>query len=509
MFNRNKIIYLSIIAASLAGCGKKVLQRDPIGVITEENFYKTAQDLESAVNAAYDPLGWETDRPGAVYGNPFLFGDIASDDAVKGGGGISDQGNWYLIETFTANPSLQEFLLVWRRYYTGVYRSNLVIQNTPNSQADDATKNRIIGEAKFLRALYHFELVKHFGDVPLITKVLDPTEYNLTRSPKSVVFAQIENDFKEAAGLLPEKGGLTAGKATRGAAMALLARAQMYQTLDNPSKWSEVLASAEAVINSGKYSLEPKFADVVSVKTENGNESIFEIQHIVNTAGQGGDNGSNWARGNEGTVQNTMTRGRANGGWGFNVPSLDLVTDFGNDPRKSATIIADGDSVLGDKYSLNIKEYPFTGTAPRKYIEDKNAAILNVSDGPSNQRVIRYADVLLMAAEAANALRAGNGTDTATVNKYLNPVRVRAGLAKNGITDKEALKLAIWKERRLELALEGHRFFDLVRQGRAATVMQATPEGKNFKAGVNEVFPIPQTEIDVSQGKISQNTGYN
>jgi len=507
MLKRNIIIY-SLAAASMASCGKKFLQKEPLASIVQENFYKTTQDLESAINAAYDPLGWETDRTGSYYSNAFFFGDVMSDDAVKGGGSEGDQGNWNALEQFVGNPSLVEISLPWQRFYTGIYRSNLVIENTPSSQADEATKNRILGEAKFLRAYYHFELVKHFGDVPLVTKVLTVDEFNLSRTPKSQVYAQIEIDLGEAVNLLPAKGGVVAGKATKGAAQALLARAQMYQTLENPGKWADVLANAEAVIGSNLYDLEPNFEDACTIATENGKESVFEVQHAVNMAGQGGDNGSSWTRGNEGTLQNTMTRGRANGGWGFNCPSKNLLDSMKllNDTRLSATIIQNGDSVLGVPYSIDPSAYPMTGTQSRKYIEsDKIPNMLNVSDGPSNLRIIRFADVLLMAAEAANQVT----TDTARIYQHLNRVRRRAKMPI--ITEpynRDKIRNLIWVERRMELAMEGHRFFDIVRQGRAARLLKNTPEGTKFREGVNEVFPIPQTEIDVSKGKLSQNPGY-
>lgn len=503
MFKRNTFVYLALMAA-MVGCGKKFLQRDPQALVLEDKFYKTSQELESAINAAYDPLGWETDKAGASYPLPGYFGDIVSDDAVKGGSDDSDQSNWGLIETFTANPSLREFQLVYQRLYTGILRANLVIKNASNSTAGSTITNRFVGEAKFLRGYYHFELVKHFGEVPLLDRVLGPEEYAQPKASKAALFAQIEADFKDAAALLPEKGSIEAGRATKGAAIALLARAQMYQTLNNKAKWSEVLDNCKKVIDSKVYDLEPKFEMVCSTATENGKESIFEIQHGVNIAGLGGDNGSTWTRGNEGTVMNTMTRGRANSGWGFNCPTLDLLNDMSGDPRKKETIVQNGDAVFGDIYKLDITKYPFTATATRKYIEPTDAAKINVSDGPSNPRIMRYADVLLMAAEAANEL----GQDTSVVNLYLNKVRLRAGLPKNNINGQEAVKQAIWHERRVELAMEGHRFFDLVRQGRAAEVMQKTLEGSRFRKGVNEVFPIPQSEIDASKGKLIQNPGY-
>jgi starch-binding outer membrane protein, SusD/RagB family len=514
MLKKYNLICL-LILASLAGCKKEFLKKDPQALTVDQNFYQTNEDMISAVNAAYDPLGWETDRAGAIYANPFFFGDVASDDALKGGGSAGDIANFFNIESFTANAGFPEVLLPWQRYYTGIYRANLVIEKAPLSQADNNIKNRVTGEALFLRALYHFELIKMYGDVPLITKVLTPDEYTLSRTAKAEVFSQIEADFTAAAAALPVKGSIQIGRATKGAALALLARAQMYQTLVNAGKWTDVLQNSESVINSGIYSLEPNYTDIHTVAHEDGIESIFEIEHASQIAGQGGSGGSNWASGNEGTFTNIMFRGRANGGWGFNCPSKDLLKEFKletdtagkEDPRLKATIIQNGDIILGgESYVADPTVYPNTGTYCRKYVEPLTVITkdaLNQSDGPSNGRLIRYADVLLMAAEAANELG-----QTAKALGYLKMVRDRVGMPEITQTDKILLRGIIWRERRIELALEGHRFFDIVRQGRAASIMQNTIEGYRFTAGKNEVFPIPQSEIDVSKGQISQNPGY-
>lgn len=509
MLKKAQLIYL-IFAASLFSCKKEFLDKKPQVSVVDENFYKTDQDMIAAINAAYDPLTTESDRKGEQFCLPFIFGDVVSDDALKGGSGDPDQGNIGYLEKFNGESRFQELLLAWQKNYTGIYRSNLVIQFAPKSNASENIKNRVTAEAKFLRAYYHFELVKMFGDVPLITKVLNPDEYTLGRSPKADVYRQIEADLTDAASL-PAKGQIEMGRATKGAALALLARVQMYQTLDNPTKWSDVLKNSEAVIKSGIYDLEADFSTIHSTAKENGIESIFEIQFASGIPGRGGDNNSPWGSGNEGSFINIMVRGRDNGGWGFNCPSLDLLAEFrkeknikgGDDPRLKATIILDGDSVSGEKYIASAANYPFTGTYCRKYSERQLTTYLDPSDGPSNYRVIRYADVLLMAAEAANAL--GQSGDAL---KYLNLVRKRANMPEITETNKDALKAIIWRERRIELALEGHRFFDLVRQGRAAEVMVATPEGKNFKAGTHELFPIPLTEVQLSKGKITQNKGY-
>jgi len=514
MFKTYNFTCMLIALTLMAGCKKEILEKEPLAKVVDANFYKSEEDITQALSAAYDPIGWESNPGGSIYANPFFFGDVVSDDARKGGNGISDIGNFHFLETFTGNGSYPELLLPWQRYYTGIYRANQVITNVPRSEAPQGVKDRIIAEAKFLRAYYHFELVKLYGDVPLITKVLTPEEYSLTRTPKADVYAQIETDLSEAAAVLPHKGVLNNqdGRATKGAAWALLARVQMYQTLANPSKWDQVLTNSELVINSLKYDLEDNYADIHSVSTEHGIESIFEINHSTGIAGAGGTDNSTWAEGNEGTFINIMTRGRSNGGWGFNVPTLDLLAAFqvekttanAEDPRLAATIIQNGDMVHGEAYVTDATVYPNTGLYSRKYIEPITSYGLNQSDGPSNIRVIRFADVLLMAAEAANELN-----NPTLALQYLKRVRDRVDMPEITETDKTLLRTIIWNERRLELALEGHRFFDLVRQDRAATVMKATVEGSNFDEGVHEVFPIPQVEIELSQGRIKQNFGYN
>jgi len=500
------VIGIAIISI-LGGCKKDFLDKTPQSSVTDENFYKTSQDLINAVNAAYDPMGWETDRKGAIYGNLFFFGDVVSDDAIKGGSGTSDIPDFQALETFKGYAGLPALLLPWQRNYTGIYRANIVIERAPASNADETTKKRVINEAKFLRAYYHFEQVKMYGDVPLITKVLAANEYEQGKTPKAEVYKQIEADLKDASAL-PEKGSIETGRATRSAALALLARVQMYQTRTNSTKWSDVLSNAELVINSGIYKLEENYADIHTVAKENGIESIFEIQNNSKAAGAAGDNNSDWANGNEGTLINIMFKGRDNGGWGFNCPSLDLLAEFKkeqtvdgkDDPRLKATIIQNGDSVFTEKYKADINAYPYTGTYCRKYIEPKEILDLglNQSDGPSNYRIIRYADVLLMAAEAANEL----GMSDKALD-YLKKVRDRVKMPKIIETNKEALREIIWRERRIELAMEGHRFFDIVRQGRAAQIM-----GKTYTfSEAQEVFPIPQAEIDMSKGKITQTLG--
>ncbi len=503
-----KIFYIIPLLglASLTNCTKK-LEQQPQGVAVDQNFYKTNNDMISAVNAAYDPLGWESSQnTNIVYFN-FFFGDIASDDAIAGGNGAEVRVLPY--STFSVNSTDVGLSELWKKYYVGIYRCNLVITKAPLSNASDAIKNQVTGEAKFLRAFYYFKLTEMFGGVPLITSLLTADEYQQAKASKDELYGQMEADLKDAASLLPKKGDIQLGRATSGAAKGLLAKVYLFQ-----SKWNDLLTTAEDVINSKVYGLEPVFGDNFSYdsKKENGIESLFEIQ-ATNALAVGDE------RQNEGTFMDKYITPRNDGGYGLNVPSDELVNEFKQDsalwgkmdPRKKETIISNGDSVMGELVTTtNASGAPLTQGVnyyTRKYFVLPSAIVNYVTNGPSNQKIIRFSDVLLMAAEAAYNLG-----DESTARKYVDSVRARVKMpklsSKPAVYTGDALKNAIWKERRLELAMEGHRFFDLVRQGRAAQVIGATAEGHNFVAGKNEVWPIPQSEIDLSQGKLIQNPNY-
>lgn len=505
MLKKNHIIYL-MVAVSTLSCGKKFLDKKPIARATDATFYKTEDDIVAAVNAAYDPLGWDNDASGSFH-IPDFWWDVCSDDAVKGGDGAGDQPYASELETFTARPSNIALSLNWNRWYTGIYRANLVIERAPKSNASKQVIDRVVGEAHFLRALYYQKLVNVFGGVPLVDHVLSSSEYTKSRATELQIYALIESDFATAATLLPEKGGIEVGRATKGAALGLLARAYLHQTStrfgDPSSKWQKVFSTCETVINSKKYNLVADYATIHLLAGEHNDESLFEVENISGTTGYG--------NANEGTIINVMLRGRSEGGWGFNRPSMDLANEFeSGDPRYEATIIDAGRKIYPDENAYinttDITKYPFTNKYSRKYIEPIKA-VVGQSQGPSNVRVIRYSDVLLMYAEAANEL----GKTSEALAK-LKEVRDRVKLPEVKETDKLKLRELIWHERRVELALEQIRFFDLVRQDRAYEVMKkfSNEEGGGlFKKGVNEIFPIPATEIDISQGAIVQNPGYN
>jgi len=513
MFNKRYIILASLGVIALSSCGKKFLDKKPLALTTDENFYKTESDITAAVNAAYDPLNWQTDVSTGVYCNDFLYGDIASDDSRKGSnsGDQPDFNDFDFFQMISTNPQVKN---TYKNAYRGVYLANLVIANAPKSGASQAAKDKVLGQALFLRAYYHFKLTNIFGEIPYVTKVLQQGEFNAGNTSKAAIYTQLESDLTAAISMLPKRGQIEEGRATKGAAQALLMRVYLFE-----KKFAELLdvyIKFEAD-NGGKYALEPNFADVFSQAKMNGVESIFAIQ------GASFDNGDkdHFARQYEGLLLCVMTAPRGDyGGWGFNRPTPDLVKAFkdekdknGNpDPRLKATIVSNGDMI--GTTTIDIPEtdstgYPYTRYYNRKYILDKVAA--QFLSSKMNFIVLRYADVLLMAAEAA-AHVSGKTSDGFS---YLNKVRARANMNAIAETTNDDLIAAVWKERRKELAMEGLRFFDLVRQDRAAEVMKALvpphpslPEGINFVKGKHEVFPIPQEQIELSGGALQQNKGY-
>lgn len=498
------LIYISILG--LSACSKDFLDKKPQGERVDATFYKSQDDAIAAINAAYDPLGW--DFTNNAFTSEFLFGDIVSDDAVKGGENLGDQPYIQELEIFQGKPSNPSLGGVWKQCYSGIYRTNLVLDKVPAINMDEKVKARILGEAKFLRAYYYFNLVRMFGGVPLITHPLQPSEYKMGRASKEEVYAQIEKDFNEASAVLPEKDAYPKeelGRATRGAALGMLARVYLFE-----SKWAEAYGVADKVIKSKKYALDSLYGRNFRIAGEHGIESVFEIDHMNSNDG--------WGNANEGTLTNILQGSRNNGfGWGFNCPTQDFVNEFeANDPRLAYTVIMENDTLNGGPADNSVSP---TKMHARKYViapnERPTLGDIN-SNGPSNIRVLRYSDVLLMAAEAAVHLG-----DNFMARTYLNQVRKRARdliadatirssalpAIKNTVSGDDLLQ-AIYHERRVELGLEGLRFFDIVRQGRAAQIMQKTPEGTAFRPGVNELFPIPQAEIDITGGAITQNPGY-
>lgn len=496
---RFSIIFIIFI---LASCEDNFLERSPIIGITQENFYETEEDAVAAVNAAYAALQFEL-SPGGHF--RWFWGDIMSDDSEKGGSGDNDVFELLLLETFQGTPNTDMLEGEWAASYEGIYRSNTVLEFIPPMEISDAVKNQVIAEAKFIRAYFYYNLVTIFGDVPKVDRLLSASEYNMARSPKAEIWDLIIQDLTEAIPNLPLKSELPIsdlGRVTKGAAQALLTKAYLWQ-----ENWSAAQTTAEAIVNSNEYQLTPDYANIFTSAGENNMESVFEIQYMNASGGNWGANNAN-----EGTFVNVFQRPRgAFEGFGFNIPTQEFVDEFFaegfEDPRLTSTIFRVGDA-MGDR-GIFTKEA--TGMPhdyyPKKYFNNKGEEAPfgdPAPNGGSNDRVIRYADVLLMHAEAA----AKNGNEAAA-RTSLNAVRARASASGTvtlpSITSSgQNLINAIYRERRIELGLEGHRFFDLVRTGRAADVLGSL----GYVEGTHSVFPIPQSQIQATNGAITQNPGY-
>lgn len=460
---------------------------DPPYAQDAENYFQTPDDFDRALTGAYDML------QGSFLS--FWIGEIASDNSIAGGESVNDSQGLHQIDNMTHGGVNNELRNVMRWNYTGITRVNYIMENKDN--IDFPEKQHILAEARFLRAYYYFELVKFFGDMPLIIdKRLGIEEaQKLPRAPKAEIYAQIEADLQFAIGILNPVASQK-GRATKGAAQALLGKAYLYQ-----NKFTEAASILDEVRNSGLYSLISNYGQLFSVSNENNTETVFDVQY---TGLEGGSYGclicleGNAAPGFQGIRQyNGPVYGDGNS---YNLPTQELYNAFSPiDPRRGHTVldievfIAAQPDPSAITYAIGAGGH--TGYYNNKYIKRQGEIGLPDNDltSPVNYRVIRYADVLLMAAEAHYQL--GN---TLLAQQLVNQIRVRAGvpgISVQSIND-------IYKERRFELSGEGHRFFDLVRTGQASQYIQGFVNGKH------ELFPIPQVEIDLAGGNWQQNPGY-
>lgn len=481
----------------LAGCQEDFLEKRPLVGATIENFYRTEQDAISAINAAYAPLQFELTPAGHFR---WFWGDIMSDDSEKGGSGDNDQPQLAALENFQGPVNTEYLESEWRADYEGINRANVVLERVPGISMQSGLKERILGEAHFLRAWFYYNLVTIFGGVPLVEGSLAPSEYRRPRTDEDAIWKFIEADLKAAVQRLPLRSAYAPadiGRVTKGAAQALLAKVYLWQ-----KRWPDAQALTEEIINSGQYRLETDFNRIFTTVGENGPESVFEIQYMTESGGNWGYNANN-----EGTFTNVFQRARGQfEGYGFNIPTQSLVDAFFaegfEDPRLKATVFREGEA-MGDR---GIFTREATGGFPYKYYPKKffnnkreEASFGDPNpNGGSNDRVIRYSDILLMHAEAAYQ---NNQPEKARAS--LNLVRARVKIPPVTVSG-AALLEAIYRERRLELALEGHRFFDLVRTGRAAQVLGSL----GYKENTHRVFPIPQSQIQASNGAVAQNPGY-
>jgi hypothetical protein len=476
------------------GCNK-FLEEPPQGQLTQEEFPVTASDALMATNAAYTSL-----REWFYHSGGYPILDIMSDDANKGSNPNDQKPNLGPYDTFDHTPTQDGLDRWWNALYQGIKRTNVVIENVPAIAMDADLRDRYVAEAKFVRGLLYFDLVRAWGGVPLVLTTNPPAK--LVRSTADEIYQQVIKDLSEAVQILPEKsnyGPEDAGRATKGAAKSLLAKVYLFK-----HNFTDAETLLLEVINSGEYGLEPLFINANGVDGNNGIESVFEIGALqVEGTENGGDQYAN----------TQGVRGTPNRGWGFNRPSVNLRESFEpGDPRLKGTIIdlndtLDGVLILGDGSTPDVTKDENGNVVE---VECYNRKVWVPGDNTITQwghhrRILRYADVLLMAAEASNEnIKPGQALI------FLNKVRERARQGNISIlpdittTDQALLSDAIMLERRFELAMEGHRLFDLVRTGRAASALG--PLG--FVTGKHELLPIPQNEIDISQGSLEQNPNW-
>lgn len=603
---RHRLVLLASVlllagGVTLAGCD--FLDKSPKGELTSGNFFQNADQAIQGTNATYSQL-----RNFSVHVFAWLgMTDIASDNATKG----SVPGDASFLQEFdekTFGPSNIAFEGTWGGYYTGIYRANVALENIPSIGMEAGLKDRLIGENKFLRAYYYFFLVRAYGAVPKITAPLQPDEFQQRRAPRDTIYALIERDLSDAISKLPPKSQYSTsemGRATQGAAEGLLAKVHLFQ-----EEYSQALEHAENVISSNEYSLLDDYFSIFRESGEYSSGSIFEIGAV--SLETGGEGSSQYAQ-----VQGV--RGSANNGWGFNQPSADLEQSYEpGDPRNQATILHPWET-LPDGSGVIAEVNPFM---PNQRYNEKVQPSVESPGGSGNNTVnirrLRYADVLLIAAEAAYQTNSEG-----TARDYLNMVRERAregrsvtlglqsenmapqlastlGVSASGphvfarhvsddgpagqaglegfafstdpvlvnsvdvletvdgtevtmrqeyydalssvsagqsvpveitrITQQadgdgtittntqsmsmnvtaaellpdvtaggQALLEAIWEERRAELAMEQHRYFDIIRQGRAEEELE------NFQPK-HVLYPIPQSERDLTE--MTQNDGY-
>ncbi len=500
---------------TLSSCDKWLSEPSP-GVTKLEDFFTSGQTAVQSVNAAYVPLAWEFNN---TYFSEWFIGDIVSDDALKGGQGITDMAAAYDLENFKVqanNPILLEF---YRAQYQGISRCNLVLDQVPAMEVDESLsqelKDRLLGEAKFLRALYYYRLVRVFGGVPKVDFVIESV--NTWQQPVATadaIYDLIVDDLKDAEAKLWKKSDyedVDLGRATKGAAQAMLLK--IYLTRHNYPEaelWGKKVVDQAEI--EGEYALLTDYADNFRLVGENGTESVFEIQYMEDPTSDFGE-GFGFTRG---TFSVILTRSRSSalgGGWGFNKPTQNLYEEYeAADPRRDVTILdPDGqmetpeqETYLGSRY-VN-RKYAMMDDGPGGTI----FPLSHTSRGPINNKVIRYADVLLLYAEACV-----ENNNLGEAKRALEIVRARARHGDTGIlpafpyssyvdNDKGDLRKAVRHERRVELAMEGHRWFDLTRWGVAKEVMDAykvteeaiaTEHMADFIAGKHETFPLPEEEV--------------
>ena len=500
----------SLLALTTLGC-KDYLNEELLGNYSDGTFFRTEAQAVLAINAAYTPLSFSSDR-----NRLWVFGDVASDDAAKGGD-PGDQADIGLVADFQIFPNHGPVESQWGELYEGVSRCNQVLAQVPGITMNADLKTRILGEARFLRAMYYFYLVNIYGPVPVLLEPKNADQLQIAQSPVASVYTQaIEPDLAEAIKNLPATyEGANVGRATKGAATALLAKAYLYQ-----QKWEQAAQTAGQVQAIGNYALLPVYAQNFSQAFKNSRESVFSVQHLSGGVPFTGNRLNQWFAPRPGE-----------NGYFFNTPTQSFVDEF----EKTSAGVFDPrlDYTVGREGQLWVNGEPFQASwSPTGYLTKKHEQPLSEippatkGDGNLNYVAIRFADVLLMQAEALNelnrpaeALPLLNQVRKRARESYLNDPALTAPASATGtpgsgtavagtvpagllpdltVASQSAVRDAIRHERRVELGFEFHRYFDLMRYGKdyAQAALRDKPQ---FKYETNRYFPIPQSERDTNK----------
>lgn len=491
-----------MVAVILFSACEKQLDIAPKSNLVLGNFFETVADFELAVNGAYDPIG--TPFNGGGFGTYFkglmMMGRAGTDEMYVNQGFWDATGKEISNYTFSAFSRIPND--VWEKQYVGISRCNVVIGKIKSTKAPIPveTKNRILGEASFLRAFYYFQLARFYGGVPIITEETNLNDFKNVRSTLAETYQRVIEDFNVAVENLPATNSV--GRANKYSAKSLLAKAYLQMSgepLKDPNAAAQAAKSAKEVIDAGVYKLEPVYQNIFSLKNEYGSEYIFDVEYIA-TNNEGGEVGT-WD-GPPGNYENTIAYSICRA-----MPELYNSYQEG-DKRRDYNIVnylvvdANGNT----KPTNDGLYYAF------KWRHDPNPATRGYAtewQSPFNFPITRYADLLLIYAEAQ--CRA-EGSPNADAYAAINQVRTRAGLGNlSGLSGPDFLK-AVLNERKWELCFEGHRWFDLVRYGLLVSTVKSCIEGNPIAAANIKdhhiLFPIPDREIQISNGALKQNPGY-
>jgi len=505
------IVMMAMLLISTVTSCRKFLDTQKQGVYRTDDYPYPGNSgpYDLYIYAAYNFL-----RDYNVHADGFVVAtSIRSDDAEKGSTASDGGADVISMDNFPVLPTSGRANSLWTGYYALVNRANTVldkINNDPKIEATDQQKIAAEAEARFIRGYAYFMLVRLYGRVPLVDKLLSVEESNVTQSSPAQIYAFIEQDLQFAATNLPLSWpSAFVGRVTSGAANGILAKVYLTQ-----QKWSAAMSTANIVMGSGQYDLSTPYDRIFREDGENSKESVFEIQATAD-ASEKEKNGVQYT-----SIQGLRGTGNFNMGWGWNMPSAVLEGAYEpNDPRKARTILYSSTtstpslSIYGETLPIYPSVVPNPKYNNKVYTSPSYRSRINSNMGYwMNVRILRYADVVLMYAEAANEM--GGSDNISKAVSAMNSVRKRArgtnatALPDIVTTDQSVARTAIRHERRIELAMEHDRFFDIVRWGIAGDAMSAA--GKtNFDVRRDVLLPIPQTQIDLSKNVLTQNFGYN